>query len=143
MRAWVDELKHGFQLAETSRSAVARGDAQHAVDLKTCCASECVESCDGATGRRTPPDVEGSAFGCGNRTTSQSLHLALEQYVSAGQHTLRRTWIFVYELDWNIVIDPLGAVQRGGGVSSDGAPPVRPQPRGGNTLPQGWLCLFR
>jgi hypothetical protein len=49
----------------------------------------------------------------------------------------------MYELDWNVVIDPLRAVQRGGCVSSDGAPPVRPQPSRGDTLTQGWLWLFR
>src|ERR1700722_13563092 len=90
-----------------------------------------------------PPDVEGSAFGCGDCATSQSLHLTLEQYVATGEHTLGCTRIHMYELDWNVVIDPLRAVQCGGCVSSDRAPPVRPQPRRGNTLPQGWLCLFR
>jgi hypothetical protein len=122
---------------------VARGDAQHAIDLETGCASECIESGHSATRQRTPPNVKGSAFGCGDCTTSQSLHLTLEQYIATGQHTVRRTRIFVYQLDGNIVIDPLGAVQCGGCVSSDGAPSVRPQPRRANTLPQGWLCLFR
>jgi hypothetical protein len=70
LRAWVDELKHGFQLAETSRSAMARGDGQHVADLETGCASECIESRHGAPARHTPPDVEGSAFGCGDCTTS-------------------------------------------------------------------------
>jgi hypothetical protein len=143
LRARVNEVKHGFKLAEPTRSAVARGDAQHAIDRETGCAGECVEPGHSAAGQRTPPDVEGSAFGRGDCTTSQSLHLTLEQYVAAGQHTLRRTRIHMYQLDWDIVIDPLGAVQGRGCVSSDDAPTVRPQPRRGNTLPQGWLCLFR
>jgi hypothetical protein len=50
LRARVDELEHGFQLAETSRSAVARGDIHHAIDLETGCASECIESSHGAAG---------------------------------------------------------------------------------------------
>jgi hypothetical protein len=45
----------------------------------------------------------------------------------------------MYELDWNVVIDPLRAVQRGGCVSSDGRASVRPQPSRGDTLTQGWL----
>ena len=89
------------------------------------------------------PDVEGSAFGCGDCTTSQSLHLTLEQYVATGEHTLGRARIHMYELDWNVVIDPLRAVQCGGCVSGDGAPSVRPQPSRGDTLTQRRLYLFR
>ena len=121
---------------------MARGDAHHVIELETGCASECVESGHSAAARRTPPDVEGGALGCGDCTTSQSLYLTIEQDVAAGEHTVGRTWICVYQLDWNIVIDPLGAVQRGGCVTSDGAPPVRPQPSRGDTLLKGWLVCF-
>jgi hypothetical protein len=48
----------------------------------------------------------------------------------------------MYQLDWDVVVDPLCAMQRGGSGSGDGPLSVGPQPRGGNTLLQRWLCLL-
>jgi hypothetical protein len=95
-----------------------------------------------AATRRTSPNVEGSSFGCGDWTASEGLDLAREQDVAARQHALRRVRIGMYQLDWDVVIDPLCAMHCGGCRSGDGPLPVGPQPGRGNTLLQRRLCLF-
>jgi hypothetical protein len=49
----------------------------------------------------------------------------------------------VHQLDGDVVVDPLGAVQGGGCRSGDGCLAVRPQPFRSDALLKRWLGLLQ
>ncbi len=120
------------------------GRRQHVVDLESGSTQQSVQACYRDAMRFAAADVERGALGCGDCEFAEGHGFAVEHDVAPGQHTLRWTWIGVDQLDGDVVLDPLGAVQGGGRRSGDRRFAARPQPRRSDACSSdGCACFGR
>lgn len=84
--------------------------------------------------RQVTTKVVSGAGDCRDRQAGDAGDLVVAESLVTDDHSGRRASAIPDHFDWDVVIDPCGAMQRRGGYTCDDRPALRPQPRSLNPV---------